>query len=276
MQKIVRESGRFGNDLIQAAASVAETDAKGGALAHFCALFGRALSDEDFTIGEAITFFFKESGLSDLYAKEDGGFSDREENIRALIDLSARYGKGREGLRFFLDSLALDTSFDTEEKRPGVNLATIHNTKGLEFDRVFITGVEDGILPSTRTENIEEERRLFYVAVTRARHALYITSAANRFRFGRSERQMPSPFLAELDKEAVDVFGRKTDEEGTVYPAGAVVEHEKYGQGRVLRSVCVGSQTVVHIMFADGIVRQILPKYTRLELIAKSGYEYDW
>ena len=276
MQKIVRESGRFGNDLIQAAASVAETDAKGGALAHFCALFGRALSDEDFTIGEAITFFFKESGLSDLYAKEDGGFSDREENIRALIDLSARYGKGREGLRFFLDSLALDTSFDTEEKRPGVNLATIHNTKGLEFDRVFITGVEDGILPSTRTENIEEERRLFYVAVTRARHALYITSAANRFRFGRSERQMPSPFLSELDKEAVDVFGRKTDEEGTVYPAGAVVEHEKYGQGRVLRSVCVGSQTVVHIMFADGIVRQILPKYTRLELIAKNGYEYDW
>lgn len=276
MQKIVRESGRFGNDLIQAAASVAETDAKGGALAHFCALFGRALSDEDFTIGEAITFLFKESGLSDLYAKEDGGFSDREENIRALIDLSARYGKGREGLRFFLDSLALDTSFDTEEKRPGVNLATIHNTKGLEFDRVFITGVEDGILPSTRTENIEEERRLFYVAVTRARHALYITSAANRFRFGRSERQMPSPFLSELDKEAVDVFGRKTDEEGTVYPAGAVVEHEKYGQGRVLRSVCVGSQTVVHIMFADGIVRQILPKYTRLELIAKSGYEYDW
>ena len=276
MQKIVQESVRFGNDLIQTAASAAETDAKGGALMHFCGLFGQVLSNEDFSIGETITFFFKESGLFELYAKEDGGFSDREENIKALIDLSARYGRGRDGLRLFLDSLALDTSFDTKEKRSGVNLATIHNTKGLEFDRVFITGVEDGILPSTRTENIEEERRLFYVAVTRARHALYITSAASRFRFGRSERQMPSPFLAELDKEAVDVFGRKTDEEGTVYPAGAVVEHEKYGQGRVLRSVRVGSQTVVHIMFADGIVRQILPKYTRLELIAKNGYEYDW
>ena len=171
------------------------------------------LSNEDFSIGETITFFFKESGLFELYAKEDGGFSDREENIKALIDLSARYGRGRDGLRLFLDSLALDTSFDTKEKRSGVNLATIHNTKGLEFDRVFITGLEDGILPSARTENIEEERRLFYVAVTRARHALYITSAASRFRFGRSERQMPSPFLAELDKEAVDVFGRRTDEE---------------------------------------------------------------
>ena len=193
-----------------------------------------------------------------------------------LIDLSASYGRGLYGLSLFVDSLALDTTFDTKDKRSGLNLATIHNTKGLEFDRVFITGLEDGILPSARTENIEEERRLFYVAVTRARHALYITSAASRFRFGRSERQMPSPFLAELDKEAVDVFGRRTDEEDTVYPSGSVVEHEKYGQGRVLRSVCVGSQTVVHIMFGDGIVRQILPKYTRLELIAKSGYEYDW
>lgn len=276
-ETILEVSLRYGGHLLKACETVAGQDAKGEPLRRFCALFDRFSEEEDFEIGDAILYFLKESGLPEVYEKEErgsGSAADREENIKALRDLAFRYGRGREGLRLFLDSLALDMTGGREQNRGGVCLATIHNTKGLEFDRVFVTGVEETLLPSRRTEDIEEERRLFYVAVTRARRALYITAAASRFRYGHVEPSSPSRFLEEIDRDAVTVFN-ETDGDSSAYPVGAVVEHEKYGYGRVLRSVNTGSQIVVHVLFGDGITRQILPKYSPLEVISKKGYEYD-
>lgn len=278
METILDVSLRCGGHLLKAAAAVAGQEAKGEPLRRFCALFDRFSEDEDYGIDDAILYFLKESGLPEVYGKEDRGSGsavDREENIKALQDLASRYGRGREGLRLFLDSLALDMTGGNEQSRSGVSLATIHNTKGLEFDRVFVTGVEENLLPSQRTEDIEEERRLFYVAVTRARRALYITTAANRFRYGHNETSSPSRFLEEIDRDAVTVFGSGGGET-SLYPTGAVVDHEKYGTGCVVKSVNTGSQVVVHVLFRDGIIRQILPKYSPLEVISKKGYEYDY
>ena len=278
METILEISLRYNGNLLKASEAVAAKDAKGAELARFCALFDTVSENEEFKLGDAIAYFLKESGLTEVYLKEDrgsGSVADREENIKALQDLSLRYGDGREGLRAFLDSLALDMSGGQDLEQGGVSLATIHNTKGLEFDRVFVTGLENNILPSSRTEDIEEERRLFYVAVTRARKALYITTVANRFRYGRSEPSSPSIFLDELDRDALTVYNGAA-KDFNVYPAGAVVNHEKYGLGRVLRSVNTGSQIVVHVLFGDGITRQILPKYSPLEVISKKGYEYDY
>lgn len=275
-ETILGVSSRYNGNLLKAAEAVAEQDAKGEPLRRFCALFDH-FSEEDFGIDDAIFYFLKESGLPDVYAKEDrdsGSAVDREENIRALQDLASRYGRGRECLRDFLDSLALDMTGGKKQESSGVSLATIHNTKGLEFDRVFVTGVEENLLPSLRTDDIEEERRLFYVAVTRARRELYLTTVANRFRYGHVEAASPSRFLSELDQDAVTIFN--AGGETLLYPAGAIIEHEKYGIGRVVKSVNTGSQVVVHILFRDGIVRQILPKYSPLEVISKKGYEYDY
>lgn len=279
MDAVLQASAAYGGDLLKTLSLTAAQEKKGESLRRFCKLFDRFEEEENFKIADAVAYFLSESGLTDVYAKEDGisgAVSDREENIKALQDLSSRYGDGKEGLRVFLDSLALDTSAGGHEQvKNGVRLATIHNTKGLEFDRVFVTGLEENLLPSSRTDNIEEERRLFYVAVTRAKKALYITSAANRFRYGRMETCVPSRFLEELDRDAVTVF---EDEESSssIYPTGSVVEHEKYGWGQVIRVVNNGPHTVVHVLFRDGVMRQIMPKYSPLKVVGKNEYEYDY
>jgi len=116
-----------------------------------------------------------------------------------------------ESFTDFLDAAALVSDADSYEGKPGVTLITLHSTKGLEFDHVFLTGLEDGICPHSRSINeekgIEEERRLVYVGMTRARKSLTLTRAVYRRIFG-NEQQMraspPSRFLGEIPSELVD------------------------------------------------------------------------
>jgi DNA helicase-2/ATP-dependent DNA helicase PcrA len=119
---------------------------------------------------------------------------------------------GREGLLAFLDHVELDRTLGTEDAPPdGVTLITLHNTKGLEFPRVIITGLERGIFPRTDKtgDDLEEERRLFYVGITRARDELYLTSCAQRRLYGRTDRMLPSPFLSEIDESLLVTLGEK-------------------------------------------------------------------
>ncbi|HEY2457316.1 MAG TPA: 3'-5' exonuclease, partial [Candidatus Acidoferrum sp.] len=111
----------------------------------------------------------------------------------------------------FLDGAALVSDADSFEDKPGVTLITLHSTKGLEFDHVFLTGLEDGICPHSRSLNeekgIEEERRLVYVGMTRARQSLTLTRAVYRRVFGNEQQMrasLPSRFLAEIPSELVD------------------------------------------------------------------------
>jgi DNA helicase-2/ATP-dependent DNA helicase PcrA len=135
----------------------------------------------------------------------------RIENLEELSRAIAESDESGEDFSDFLDAAALVSDADQYEDKPGVTLITLHSTKGLEFDHVFLTGMEDGICPHSRSfddpKGIEEERRLVYVGMTRARKSLTLTRAVYRRIFGNEQQlraSLPSRFLAEVPSELVD------------------------------------------------------------------------
>jgi DNA helicase-2/ATP-dependent DNA helicase PcrA len=135
----------------------------------------------------------------------------RLENLEELTRAVADSMEAGETFNDFLDAAALVSDADSFEGKPGVTLITLHSTKGLEFDHVFLTGMEDGICPHSRSINeekgIEEERRLVYVGMTRARKSLTLTRAVYRRVFGNEQQMrasLPSRFLAEIPSELVE------------------------------------------------------------------------
>ncbi len=129
-----------------------------------------------------------------------------DESIRKLMNYAENFGDGFDAfLKFTVLGSGVDTSDFTLER---VNLLTLHSAKGLEFDCVFIAGCENGILPYSLFEDkkcdIDEERRLFYVGMTRARDQLYLTHAQNRFLYGKSYVQKQSPFITAIEQELLE------------------------------------------------------------------------
>jgi DNA helicase-2/ATP-dependent DNA helicase PcrA len=154
----------------------------------------------------------EESGYMDML-KDRNTAEDvaRMENLEELTRAVAESMEAGETFTDFLDAASLVTDADQYEGKPGVTLITLHSTKGLEFDHVFLTGMEEGICPHSRSINeekgIEEERRLVYVGMTRARKSLTLTRAVYRRIFGNEQQlraSRPSRFLAEIPSELVD------------------------------------------------------------------------
>ena len=168
----------------------------------------------------------KDSGILEYHRQQDQiALTQKVNNLEELVNATSVYPPGRVGLSLFLESLELDPTRlgkqDPSDK-PGVTLITMHNTKGLEFDRVIISGMEEGLFPGRANEtddDIEEERRIFYVSITRARHLLYFTACRKRSIWGRSSYQMPSRFLRELPMEYVKIEG--TPPFGSGFGAGS-------------------------------------------------------
>lgn len=159
---------------------------------------------------EVVLFAIKESGMDMLYRGGGEEGSERLENMQELAAFAARYDElpVGEGIERLLEDAALASEQDSLEKKlEAVSLMTIHASKGLEFDAVFIVGLEQGLFPSTRESDedrdSEEERRLFYVALTRARRHLFLTNAASRIRYGQREYTIPSEFLDDIDQKLV-------------------------------------------------------------------------
>jgi DNA helicase-2/ATP-dependent DNA helicase PcrA len=154
----------------------------------------------------------EESGYMDML-KDRNTPEDvaRMENLEELTRAVAESMEAGETFTDFLDAAALVSDADQYDGKPGVTLITLHSTKGLEFDHVFLTGMEEGICPHSRSINeekgIEEERRLVYVGMTRARRSLTLTRAVYRRIFGNEQQMrasLPSRFLAEIPSELVD------------------------------------------------------------------------
>ncbi|GHV02671.1 DNA helicase [Clostridia bacterium] len=149
------------------------------------------------------------SGLNELYAEENDENLSRRMNIDELISSVQEFAKSNENaaLSDYLQAAQLMTDMDTTGENGGVTLATVHSAKGLEFDNVFLAGMEEGIFPISRAadspSDLEEERRLLYVALTRARKELTITRAESRFMYGARQLTLPSRFLSEI--EGIDV-----------------------------------------------------------------------
>lgn len=163
-----------------------------------------------------VKYVIDESGLSAHLAEGDYEDEERLENLRELVTVATKYDAHPlgEGVDALLEEAALQSDQDElsvreQMKKNGVKLMTVHAAKGLEFDTVFITGLEDGLFPHERdgddTVDREEERRLFYVALTRAKRVAYMTYAITRRIFGSVSANMPSEFITELDPALTEV-----------------------------------------------------------------------
>lgn len=152
--------------------------------------------------------------MSDFFQDDNAENLSRRENVNELINgMYAFYtsreeeGDDRLSLTDFLSEVSLLTDQDTDKEGDSdkVTLMTVHSSKGLEFPVVFIVGMEDGLFPSSLSaynpNQLEEERRLFYVALTRAEELCFLSSAKNRFRYGKTESTQPSRFLRDIDED---------------------------------------------------------------------------
>ncbi len=285
LETVAREVASHRGDLLKATeAAAADLSRKAGAAARsFAAAVRRAREAlgggklSDFT--EALV---RELGLWDLHAEGQDPVvaQSKVENLEEFVNAASLYPATEEGLAEFLELVELDRSRETDETLDAqVTLITMHNTKGLEFDRVIVTGLEEGLFPRGGDEDpdeIEEERRLFYVAVTRARDELYLTSCSYRRLHGRVLDFVPSRFLGEIPAELLRPAttgerarpGAATDE----YPVGSAVYHDDYGMGVVASCRHSGSDLVVQVRFETGRVAKFLPRYTPLEKVSGD----DW
>ena len=163
-------------------------------------------------LGTLVEEIMQKSGLEEYHQADDEiSGTQRVANMQELSNNASLYPLSMDGLLEFLDSIELDRTLASQEDQSldRVTLITLHNTKGLEFKRVIITGLEQGIFPRAdkSAAELEEERRLFYVGITRAQDELYITSCAARRMYGRTEFMQPSVFLQEAGADTFRLLG---------------------------------------------------------------------
>lgn len=246
----------------------------------------------------------KESGLAEYYRKEEDPESiSRYENmvefVATLKDYEEREGaaNGKVDIAGFLQTVSLYSSESDpdleEEDRQGVHLMTLHNAKGLEFRVVFFTGLEESLVPhriSVDEGNLEEERRLVYVGITRAKERLYLSACRFRRAGGSYDPRLPSRFLAEMGIQARrerlhDEFdsswsdfshsflGRRTaarpmpdSGSGALNLApGDRIRHRNFGTGEIEAAEKTPAGVKLTIRFDDGTIRRFLDRYTPLE-----------
>ncbi|MCZ6456239.1 MAG: DNA helicase PcrA [Actinobacteria bacterium] len=225
----------------------------------------------------------------------------RVENLRELVGVASEFESSNEGaiiadeefdtldnlrrLEIFLESTALVSDIDEWDEGAGaVTLMTLHTAKGLEFPAVFIAGMEDGVFPHMRSlgdpDELEEERRLAYVGITRAQDRLYLTSAWSRMLFGGSSYNPPSRFLKELPEQLMTKAGKRqrrspVDRAAATGPTTTVsadqiapgdrVRHQKWGLGTVREIVGEGDRAEAEVMFDTQGKKRLLLAWAPLE-----------
>ena len=227
---------------------------------------------------------FKETGLADIL--RSGGEKEQaaHENVIELINSAAAYDKQAEepSLIDYLQTIALYSDTDAYDPESGkVSLMTLHAAKGLEFDDVFMIGLEDGLLPHERSmgfgDDLEEERRLFFVGITRARKRLHISHARHRTVHGQFLRTVPSSFLFEIGYVAEEPVGAEMldfadsdihydheDSQTEGFRTNELVEHGKFGLGRVKEFLNLGEESIVVVRFNSGLTKSLMIKYAKL------------
>ena len=211
-------------------------------------------SSESLSLTELIDAILEKSGMKKELEEENSLESElRLENLMEFKSITASFEErtGSVNLGDFLEEISLIADI-TEHKENGdeVTLMTIHSAKGLEFDVVFLIGMEESIFPHANSlmerDGLEEERRLMYVGITRARELLYLTNAKRRMLYGKESINPPSRFIEEIDGDLLEksncsikeepIFNKnKMYNDGDVdYNSGDVVLHETYGRGVVV------------------------------------------
>jgi DNA helicase-2/ATP-dependent DNA helicase PcrA len=233
----------------------------------------RERADQEGPVATLLETVLNESGyLEALAAERTVEAEGRAENLEALVAGAAEFDieREREGdsevppLEEYLQQISLYSEQDAlKEERELVTLMTLHNAKGLEYDTVFIVGCEDGAFPHMRAleeGGEEEERRLCYVGITRARRRLYMTWARERSLFGRSERNLPSRFVDEIPVELTERHATATQSLSTSWgtPTTNTVEPVQALDPGPALELQTGDD-VVHASFGDGVVTGVEP-----------------
>ena len=257
------------------------------------------------TVEKTVQYALDGSGLMALYVADKEN-ADRVDNLKELVSAAKTFQAQQTGiledfkspLDAFLAHAALEAgAHGAAEDESAVQMMTVHAAKGLEFDFVFIAGLEEGIFPHMNSipnkEQLEEERRLMYVALTRAKKELTLTYAVERMLWGQTNAQAPSRFIAELPQSIVkkcDVARGKNhfkellsnhDEalstkkehpksslkEGaeSVFVVGDCVLHPKFGKGVIRAKSGIGESIVYEIDFGSGGKRKLVALYAKLE-----------
>ena len=275
-----------------------------GALRHFLDLIGRLTGTRDRSDDSELPALFQDvieaSGLPAHYEKDkDGKGIDRLENLEQLVEAARRFAAEASDddgdlLASFLAHAALEAGdVQADGSVDSVQLMTLHSAKGLEFDVVFVTGVEEGLFPHSMSADdparLEEERRLCYVGMTRAREQLYLTHAESRRLHGREEYPMPSRFMREVPPELLEeVRGGGVSRRGAAsasfagaraasgagpgrgvagggFQLGQQVMHPKFGHGVVLNSEGSGAGARIQVNFEAVGAKWLVLAYARLE-----------
>jgi DNA helicase-2/ATP-dependent DNA helicase PcrA len=239
---------------------------------------------ESSSVAGLLEAVLSETGYSEALAAERTIEAEgRAENLEALVGGAEEFDLEREregesevpALEEYLQQISLYSDQDSlEDSKEQVTLMTLHNAKGLEYDTVFVVGCEDGAFPHMRAleeGGEEEERRLCYVAITRARRRLYMTWARERRLFGRAERNLPSRFIDELPVELTERHGNSA---AGLTSWGATVSTN--AAEPVDPTTALELQTgddVVHVSFGDGVVTAVEPGGVVVVLFAGDGSE---
>ena len=256
---------------------------------------------DKFSLGELSRAMVDELGVLKIF-KEEGTPESRArlENISELLNSLSEFSSSNKDAKLeeYLEDVSLVSDIDLYEgKANSVTLLTVHSAKGLEFPIVFISGCEEDIFPLSNRFNsdatVEEERRLFYVAVTRAQEKVYISHARSRYRFGEVAYQSRSRFIDELKpgvlKEVNGSIGRKSsqrkskkeiyyeyfetvdyedfDQDNKFVRPGSRVMHEKFGLGKVTQVTGAGEMQKATVIFEGNNVKQLMLKFAKLKIL---------
>lgn len=311
MEHVAAYAEAQGISLFEALSSTDEipvTKRAKASLENFAAMIFDLLNDiEGKDVLSLIETVIKQTGYGDMLDKEaehDPQGESRKENVGEFLSVAKDYmDSNPEGnLQDFLENVALVSDVDDFESSDSkVTLMTLHAAKGLEFPVVFLTGLDEGLFPHSRTlmdpAQVEEERRLAYVGITRTERQLYVTNAVTRTMYGRISAYMPSRFLAEIPPQFMEDYHRKSampQSRTTAVPGkqrvsiltkpvasslpkkhavtdtfakGDKVRHKIWGIGTVLDVIGEGPNMQMKIQFPTKGVRQVVVKYAPLEKI---------
>jgi DNA helicase-2/ATP-dependent DNA helicase PcrA len=223
--------------------------------------------------------------LKNIYEKSGYAQTIEEERAKHIEELISSV-EGKD-IKTFLDSVSLLTNMDNGSGGDSVSLMTLHNAKGLEFPVVFVTGLEEGVLPYCKAMNTEdeisEERRLFYVGMTRAREVLWLTGSSKRRLYAKMQDQEPSRFLKDIPRECCRWI-EKTADRPTIriaavqkkirperafnpYAAGCRVKHPSWGIGVVRDCYGDGDEMKIKVNFPNFGVKKLAVRFANLEKI---------
>ena len=267
-----------------------------------------AAEEESVSLNDLYQLVLEKTNYIAFLEAEDDNAQDRIDNINELASNLIKYDEENpeEGLSGFLEEVSLFTDIDNyDSSADSVVMMTMHSAKGLEFPVVFLPGMEEGVFPGLQSiynpDEIEEERRLAYVAVTRAKEKLYLLNAESRMIFGSTSRNKPSRFLEEIPDELLTHTRSrewKKPQPGTslptssfeartasinsarnfgpatfvgsgpaedTYQAGDLVEHKTFGTGRIISASSMGNDTLLEIEFDRAGTKKLMANFARLK-----------